>query len=151
MRTIANIFIHAYGTLLHKFHVAKFMLWFAIRLTWRAVFHDVSKFSPGEIAGFVKVIHKLKKCTYGSEEYKKMCEAIKPSLDLHYKRNPHHPEYYADGINDMELIDIVELLCDWRAAVLRHEDGDINKSIETNEKRFKISPQLTSIFKNSIK
>lgn len=41
-------------------------------------------------------------------------------------------------------------VCDWKAAVMRHADGDINKSVEINTKRFNISPQLVAIIKNTI-
>lgn len=55
------------------------------------------------------------------------------------------------GIEGMDLFDIVEMLCDWFAATLRHADGDIDKSIGINEKRFRISPQLSRIFRNTVK
>lgn len=40
-------------------------------------------------------------------------------------------------------------MCDWKAASMRHEDGDIRKSIEKNTKRFNLSPQLVNILKNT--
>lgn len=51
----------------------------------------------------------------------------------------------------MNLVDIIEMLCDWKAATLRHADGDIYKSIEINQKRFGYSDELKSIFINTIK
>jgi hypothetical protein len=42
------------------------------------------------------------------------------------------------------------MLCDWRAAALRHADGDIWKSIEINQKRFGYSDELKEIFKNTL-
>lgn len=55
-----------------------------------------------------------------------------------------------DGINGMTLIDLIEMMCDWKAATLRHADGDIYKSLEINAERFKYSPQLKQILKNTI-
>jgi len=55
------------------------------------------------------------------------------------------------GIDRMTLIDIIEMLCDWKAATLRHDNGDIIKSIEINRKRFKISDQLANILINTVK
>jgi len=75
---------------------------------------------------------------------------MKPAVDHHYEMNRHHPEHFADGIDGMNLLDIVEMLCDWKAATLRHKDGDLRKSIETNAVRFKISPQLKRIILNTI-
>lgn len=89
--------------------------------------------------------------TYGSDEYKKCLQAIKPALDHHYANNSHHPEHYKQGIDDMDLLDLVEMLADWKAASERHNDGNILKSIEINGKRFEMSPQLIRIFENTAK
>ena len=42
------------------------------------------------------------------------------------------------------------MLCDWKAATLRHDDGDIQKSLDINAERFKLSPQLKQILKNTV-
>lgn len=55
------------------------------------------------------------------------------------------------GINGMNLIDLIEMICDWKAASERHADGDIFKSIEINSKRFNITPQLKQILLNTAK
>ncbi len=51
----------------------------------------------------------------------------------------------------MDLMDVVEMFCDWKAATMRHNDGDIRKSIEINQKRFNMSDDLMEIFKNTAK
>ena len=63
---------------------------------------------------------------------------------------PHHPECHKNGINDMNLLDLIEMFCDWKAASERHNDGNIRKSIEINGKRFNMSDQLVKIFENSV-
>ena len=149
MWRIRNFFIHYFGTTKHKFWVAWYLFKFSMNLFWRAVFHDISKYYPSEAKGFIKTIHKLKNSTYGSDEYRRLLRQIKPNIDLHYKRHSHHPEHYGDeGIDGMSLVDIVEMWCDWQAAVRRHKDGDIEKSIETNRKRFEINNQLVNILYN---
>jgi hypothetical protein len=75
---------------------------------------------------------------------------MKVALDHHYSNNRHHPEYFENGINDMTLIDLIEMLCDWYAATQRHNDGDIFKSIEFNKTRFNMSDQLVSILTNTV-
>lgn len=57
---------------------------------------------------------------------------------------------HTSSINRMNLFDVLEMFVDWMAAVKRHGDGDINKSIEINQKRFALSPQLVNIFINTI-
>jgi hypothetical protein len=75
---------------------------------------------------------------------------LKPALDHHYANNSHHPQFYKNGIDGMNLLDLVEMFFDWKAATERTKDGDIRKSIEINSTRFNISPQLVSIFVNTI-
>jgi hypothetical protein len=54
------------------------------------------------------------------------------------------------GLSGMTLVDLVEMLCDWKAATLRHADGDIRKSIEGNQKRFGYSDELKQIMLNTL-
>jgi len=75
---------------------------------------------------------------------------MKEALKHHYDFNRHHPEHFVNGIKDMTLIDLCEMLSDWKAASLRHNDGDINKSIEINQSRFGYSDELKQIFLNTI-
>ena len=57
----------------------------------------------------------------------------------------------ASGIYGMSLLDLIEMLADWKAATARHADGDILKSIEINKKRFEIPDQLVGIFLNTLR
>jgi len=111
--------------------------------------HDQTKLQSPEVELFTEYTPKLAACTYGSDEYKGFLQAIKPALDHHYANNRHHPEHHKNGISDMNLLDIVEMLCDWKAASERHHDGNIRKSIEINANRFGLSPQLVKILENT--
>lgn len=55
------------------------------------------------------------------------------------------------GISGMTLLDVIEMLCDWKAATERHADGSITKSIQINRGRFGIDDQLSSILENTRK
>lgn len=121
-----------------------------LELIRRAEEHDETKLESPEVEGFTEVTHKLAGCKYDSDEYKEFLKMLKPTLDHHYSRNRHHPEHHKDGINDMNIIDVVEMLCDWKAATLRNQNGNLKKSIESNQDRFSISPQLAKILENSI-
>ena len=61
-----------------------------------------------------------------------------------------HEQALKSGVNHMNLIDVLEMLCDWKAATLRHYDGDINESLKINAVRFGLSPQLVNILANTI-
>jgi hypothetical protein len=103
-----------------------------------------------EVEAFDEYTPKLATSTYGSGEYKSFLTAIKPALDHHYANNAHHPEHWDDGIRGMSLLDVVEMLVDWKAATLRHNDGDIRRSVEINQKRFGYSDELKQILLNTI-
>lgn len=111
--------------------------------------HDLSKLKDPEKCVFDEFTPKLKGSTYGSDEYKGFLASMKVALDHHYANNSHHPEHYPDGIRGMCLLDIIEMLADWKAATMRHADGDLSKSIEINQKRFGYSDELKAILKNT--
>lgn len=54
------------------------------------------------------------------------------------------------GVYGMDLLDIFEMLADWKAATYRHRDGDIRVSLEQNRKRFGLSDQLYQILLNTV-
>lgn len=121
-----------------------------VELEERGRIHDKSKLESPELEIFTEYTPKLAKSTYGSDEYKKFLKGMKSGLDHHYANNSHHPEHHENGIKGMNILDIVEMLCDWKAATLRHNDGDIRKSIEINQERFGYSDDLKEIFLNSV-
>lgn len=112
--------------------------------------HDRSKLLKPEVDAYETVVPKLKELTYGSEEYKKSVRELGPALQHHYATNRHHPEHYDNGVSGMTLVDLVEMLCDWKAATERHDDGCIDRSMEINKDRFKLDDQLQSILQNTV-
>lgn len=164
----------------HISQVRELMMIVTNNLTQRALVHDQSKLEQTEVAIFTEYTPKLKNSTYGSDEYKSFLIGMGEALKHHYEHNSHHPEHfkkhvciicfkeYKDHPNKcedcsngylteetdytrMNLLDIVEMFCDWKAATMRHTDGDLIKSIDINQKRFKISDDLTQIFRNTAK
>lgn len=123
-------------TVNHVRRVADLMLDAIVSLQRRAVHHDDSKFSPEEFETFARETPALRGLTYGSPEYKDALARLGPALAHHYKSNRHHPEYHTSGIAQMDLIDLIEMLADWKAATERHADGSLSRSIVQNAKRF---------------
>jgi hypothetical protein len=115
----------------------------------RAEKHDQSKLLPPEVGLFTEWTPKLAAVTYGSPEYEEFRKQLAPALAHHYARNRHHPEHFADGVDGMNLIDLLEMFVDWKAAGERHNDGNIRHSIEKNANRFRLSPQLVKILENT--
>ncbi len=87
--------------------------------------------------------------TYLSDEYKFFLKELNSALAIHYKLSPHHPEHFKNGIKGMTLIDVCEMLADWKAATLRHNNGNIFESIVRNKERFNFSLELRDIFLNT--
>jgi len=116
----------------------------------RAIEHDYTKLQEPERSSYKEVTLKLKNLEYGSEEYRAQLREMKPAVEHHYSNNSHHPEYYENGIKGMSLVDLIEMVCDWKAASERHNTGDIMKSIDISKERFNMSDDLTCIIKNTI-
>lgn len=121
-----------------------------VELMRRQFTHDRSKLVPPEVSMFTEFTPKLKGSTYGSEEYKGYLKDMGSALDHHYFSNRHHPEFFDNGLEGMNLFDVLEMLIDWTAATRRHGDGDIRKSLEINRERFGISDQLWQILSNTV-
>lgn len=116
----------------------------------RQELHDQSKLEAPEVEAYDEITHLLRGLTYGSEEYKAALRSQKPAIEHHYSVNRHHPEYFGEkSYHGMTLVDLLEMLCDWKAAGLRHDNGDIFRSIEINKERFGYSEELAQIFKNT--
>ena len=133
----------------HIENVRKYIRFMIDKIDMRGVKHDASKLESPEVEVFAEYTPKLNNTTFGSEEYYKNLESMKPALDHHYASNRHHPEHFVHGINDMTLIDIIEMFCDWKASTLRHNDGNLLKSIDTNAERFNMDGQLRQILINT--
>lgn len=140
-----------YETFKHIRRVQEILTVVQAKIALRALEHDLSKTKAPELQVFTEFTPKLKNSTYGSDEYKGFLKEMKVALDHHYANNRHHPEHYEKGIEEMSLIDLIEMLCDWKAATERHADGDIQKSIIINQERFNYPPILSQIFRNTIK
>lgn len=126
-------------------------------LTQRGLDHDASKLVAPEVEVFAKNTKKLARLKFQNEnnelsdEYKASLADLKVALDHHYAVNRHHPEHFANGVEDMTWTDIGEMLADWKAASLRQNNGNLLKSVETNAKRFGIEGTLLKILENTAK
>lgn len=136
-------------TLKHSHRVCSLMLPLITELLTRATAHDHSKLEPPELEIFDEFTPKLKTSTYGSDEYKGFLEAMGEGLAHHYEVNRHHPEHFDNGIGDMTLVGLIEMLADWKAATERHDDGSLSRSLEVQADRFGIGDQLWGILHNT--
>jgi hypothetical protein len=120
-------------------------------LTWRAESHDASKLVEPELSGYESLQANLADVDYGSEAYYLALRAARDTIAHHYANNTHHPEHWPNGVAGMSLLDVMEMLCDWRAASERTKGGNMAQSLEVNFERFQISEQLQSILINTVR
>lgn len=142
MKKYFNLLRH-YGSMIsHKAQVMRFLLKTCWELIKRGIVHDFSKFGSKEAPLFAETVAELRGLTYGTDEYFECLERMKPAIEHHYKKNSHHPEHYDGTLREMSLLDMIEMLADWKAATLRHDDGDVLRSIEQNSDRFQYDDEM---------
>lgn len=123
------------------------------KLRQRGIDHDDTKLEEPELSTFIEFTPKLKNTTFSADpdsEYQGYIRAMKPALDHHYANQRHHPEHFGGDVSKMNLVDVMEMLVDWVAASERHANGSPIDSININEKRFNINPQLAQILRNTV-
>ena len=118
-------------------------------LASRAAVHDRSKLGEPEKSVFDRFTPRLRQTTYGSPEYKGYLEGMGEGLRVHYAANDHHPEHFENGIADMDLVQVIEMAMDWAAAVTRHDDGDLARSVEVNQERFGYDDGIKQLLLNT--
>lgn len=122
-----------------------------LELLNRAKNHDKSKLESPEREIFGEYADELSKVEYGTDEYKKLLEKVKPAIEHHYAVSTHHPEHFKNGVNDFDLLDLTEMLCDWVAATKRNKNGNIHRSIEVNTEKYSLPPMLVNILNNTVR
>jgi hypothetical protein len=144
-------------TMKHICKVRQFIIKITNALSYRAATHDNSKLREPELAIFTEFTPKLAGSTYGSDEYKAFLKDMQVALDHHYDNNQHHPEYFFRknnsgftgmvGLHDMTLVDIVEMLCDWKAAGDERDTHgwSMEESFEKMQEKYQIQPHPVSL------
>lgn len=104
----------------------------------RALLHDLSKLQEDEIDGFIRINKAAREHPYGSEEYQRSADSEKQPggcIHAHFSRNSHHPEYHEHD-QCMGFLDIIEMVCDWKAAADGYGTMTLRESLPIHEKRF---------------
>jgi hypothetical protein len=131
-------------------HQVQFLMWQVITaLQRRALDHDQSKLVSPEVEVFDRVTPRLRGMTYDSDEYRATLIDMGEGLRHHYSENDHHPEHGDGTLGWMSLVQLLELLCDWKAATMRHDNGDLRRSIEQNSDRFGYGDEMKRLLLNT--
>jgi hypothetical protein len=116
----------------------------------RGIIHDRSKFQDPEFSTFVNTRPEFKKANYGTPEYEAVVKKAQIAVDHHYKNNRHHTNFHPNGITDMNLLDLLEMLADWRAAARRSPDLTFAESLPRAFKKYQVSKPVQQLFLNTI-
>jgi hypothetical protein len=145
--------------LLHCRYVRRGLRRIERALSERAEAHDDSKLMADEFAGFTRINKAARLNPYGSPEYRAGLKQEKPTIDLHYSRNRHHPEHAklageaaetkrglpddatywaARTAAEMDFLDLIEMVCDWRGAYLGYgSQGTWEENMVRQRERYK--------------
>lgn len=127
----------------HRAYLAEGVGFVKAELERRVAVHDLSKLRDDEFAGFSRINAAARINKFGSPEYIEGMKREKPTIDLHFLRNSHHPErpklmgeqaeterglpddatYWAANTEArMTFLDVIEMVCDWWAARKGYND-----------------------------
>jgi hypothetical protein len=108
----------------------------------RAIIHDATKLLDDEFSGFSRINAAARIQKFGSAEYAEGMRRERGTIDLHFKRNAHHPEragllvsqpwagseaeqayQLGRSENEMTFLDVIEMVCDWWGAGKGYDDS----------------------------
>lgn len=111
-----NVFGHFKTVCIHRFWVGYYC--FKLKLYWRGLVHDLSKFSPTEFIESVKYYQGTSSPINAAKKEKGYSNA----WQHHKGRNKHHYEYWTDNYDAgttcimMPFEYACEMICDWMGA-----------------------------------
>ena len=136
---------------LHVSEVQENLEIMASELRKRGFAHDRTKFQETEFDAFCSTREKFKKANYGSPEYQECIDIIKPAIDHHYQNNRHHTKYHKNGFRDMTLIDVLEMIADWKAAARRSPDKPhLIDTLNDAFKKYEIGEEMQGFIRRTV-
>lgn len=136
-------------SMLHIAMVRNYLMQSVQNLQQRLLHHDDSKLVEPERSAYEGLDEAIEGIPFGSDEYRRTIKAhLGSALKHHYEHNSHHPEHYPNGIAGMTLFDLIEMLCDLRAAC--DEKGKPVIDLEVNKRIHNIGDDVYRILTNTI-
>lgn len=136
----------------HRMQVAAMLERVATELRNRQKNHDKSKLAEPELSGYTAMIPQISKYPRGSEEQKRVFARFKHIIDHHYRNNRHHAQFFKNGIKDMNLVDVFEMICDWCSAAYQREGArDMVKVVAGNKDWMGFSDEFEAVLENTVR
>lgn len=133
--------------LMFKYLVENDQLQLGIDLLKRGASHDNSKFNADEFKSLASILES-KKCF--TDATTKLSDKEVKAIEIHWKKNRHHPEYFEDK-EDMSELDILEMVCDWFARSIQFGTDFLPFIKERQRNRFKFSKEKFKVILNYCK
>lgn len=115
----------------------------------RMLTHDRTKIGEDELDAYAEIVPGFKDYEYGTPEHKAHGNRLGPAWKHHTENNRHHTEHFENGLNDMNLLDLIEMVCDWRAASMRSGNFDYGQSLRVFKERVNPDEQVMDIIRNT--
>lgn len=135
----------------HQRTVRKRLSHFSTILQSRAFIHDESKLQEPEYSLW-KQMDEEPRYPYGTKEYISKLDRWQHLFRMHWNdsRNRHHPEHFTNPITEMDLMDMIEMLCDWLGykEVLSYTEA--SKLVDSQCKRFNFPDEFRYLLLNTL-
>jgi hypothetical protein len=137
-------------TLIHVSEVQENLEVMIHDLKVRGINHDRSKFQEPEFSTFCETRPEFKKVNFGTKEYDAVVDKARLAVTHHHLSNRHHTAFYANGVQGMTLLDILEMLADWKAASRRSPGLSFADSLSRAFKKYEINETMQQFILNTI-
>lgn len=116
------------------------------KLQLRSYDHDMSRYRrPGSLK-FREVYSELKETEGNDEIHLSILEKLRILREKYFKTCRYCPESHDNNVSEMNLVDLLELLSDWKA-----DSSDLKKTIIENQKKYKYTDELMNVLLNTAK
>ena len=135
----------------HQNAVKRWLAHFSMILQSRAIKHDESKLQEPEYSLWKKMDEEPR-YPYGTKEYSSKLKRWQHLFKLHWKdkRNRHHPEHFVSPVAEMDLMDMIEMLCDWLGYKETVSYSEASKLVDNQCKRFNFPEEFKSLLLNTL-
>lgn len=113
----------------------------ALQLARRCARHDNSKFESEEMYCFLQLPNEGENMKNANAP---LSEEVQHFIELHWKHNRHHPEFFND-YHEMEELDIMEMVCDWYARSLQFKTNFKEFVLTRQSIRFKFDDEFFKV------
>lgn len=135
----------------HQNAVKRWLAHFSMILQSRAIKHDESKLQEPEYSLWKKMDEEPR-YPYGTKEYSSKLKRWQHLFKLHWKdkRNRHHPEHFTSPVVEMDLMDMIEMLCDWLGYKEAVSYSEASKLVDNQCKRFNFPEEFKNLLLNTL-